>query len=174
MRFFENFLKLFAVSIFLFPMLLCYVFWSGGHFPGSGTEPFFMISTNDENKISCKIEGKQLFVHGDSVNVSFFRLYFNFYHDLNRKFHIYYQNENGEKNDFVTYMFPLTYGIGAIIENTDVVIEETSDFIKIYYDKEPVNGFALEGDLHPFSKKILFEFRRNLYSLKKKGGVCAK
>lgn len=174
MKFFENFLKLFVMSSFLFPMLLCYGLWGGGHFPGSGTEPLYFIPLNGENKISCKIEGKQLFVHGDSVNVPFFNLYFNFYHDLYRKFHLYYIDVNGKKKDFVTYKFPLTYGIGAIIENTDIVIEETQDYIKIYHDQEPVNGFSFEGDLLPFSKKILFEFKRDLYSLRKKGDICAK
>lgn len=168
---FEVGLKLLITAVSLFLILLCYFWWNGGFFKGSGEELLKQHSSMHENKeIACKIEEKRIALYGDDLDVSFLRLYVDRGWEVYRKFHVLYENENGEKISFITYEFPLTMGIGAIVENTEIAIEETPDSIKIYYNKEPSKGFIVENN--PFSKKIQFEFSNELWKLKKREGVC--
>ena len=77
---------------------------------------------------------------GEDVDVSFWRLFIWGAKGVYRVYHIVYETESQEKK-FLTYKFPLTLGIGAIAENTDIIIEENADSIVIYYNKEPSDGF---------------------------------
>jgi hypothetical protein len=64
----------------------------------------------------------------------------------------------------------MTYGVGAVSENSDFVIKESSDSITIYYNKEPVDGFNIEQN--PFSKKLKIERKNKLYDLMNMYGNC--
>lgn len=148
--------------ILLLSMLLfcsCGFWW--GTFRGSGYKLFLK---NLKKPIACRIEGKRLFLLGDDVHVP----YFSFKEEY-RVYHILYENDSGRKN-IATYKFPLTYGIGAVDENTDFVIIESEESVTFYYSREPVDGFTVEQN--PFSKKIKFEHTDKFFDLWKKEGVC--
>lgn len=163
-------LKMLIVFFGGFPMLLCFLFWNGGHFKGVGASPFRQHLSQKDNSMACSIDGTKLFLIGDDVDVSFFQMYAISGFKAYRFYHVFFIDETENRINFITYKFPLTTGVGAIIENTDMIIENSSDTITIYYDKEPIDGFLLEHN--PFSKKILFERLDNLKSLKKHEGVC--
>ena len=149
------------------PMLLCFLFWNGGHFKGVGTSPFRQHLSQKDNNMACSIDGTKLFLIGDDVDVSFFQMYAISGFKAYRFYHVFVIDERENRINLITYKFPLTTGIGAIIENTDMIIENSSDAITIYYDKEPVDGFVIENN--PFHKKIQFE---KLDNLKKNEGIC--
>ena len=71
----------------------------------------------------CVIEGKKLSVYEENVEADFWsRLYFSIgAKNLNRVYRFAYENES-EKEFFGTYQFPVTTGIGAIHENTVMVV----------------------------------------------------
>ena len=98
----------------------------------------------------------QLFIHG--------------YYVLYRVYDFMYVNKSGEKRKFFTYKCPLTYGLDVIPEDIDFIIEETSDVITVYYEKEPVDGFKVENK--PFSKEIQFKFLSDLENVRTVEGAC--
>ena len=112
----------------------------------------------------CNIEEKRIFLWGEDTKVPYFS-----FKDEYRVYHILFEN-NVKKENIVTYKFPLTYGAGAIEENTDIVIVETQESITIYYNREPVGGFIVEQN--PFSKKLRIEYRDRLFDLKREVGSC--
>ena len=123
-----------------------------------------------EKKEHCAIEGKTLSVLEENVEIPFPLIYFDLgIRKLYRVYRFIYAKES-EKNFFGTYRFPVTTGIGAIHEDPDMVIDETSDLITIFYNKEPVDGFFIGKNL--FSQKLLFVHKPNLSELKNKDGVC--
>ena len=140
-------------------------------FEGYGEFHFKKKTSDGKQMERCVIEGKKLSVYEENVEADFWsRLYFSIgAKNLNRVYRFAYENES-EKEFFGTYQFPVTTGIGAIHENTGMVVVETSDLITIFYNKEPVDGFFIEKN--PFSKKILFVFKSRLSELKRKEGVC--
>ena len=79
-------------------------------------------------------------------------------------------SNRSDRKSIATYKFPLTYGIGAVDENTDFVIIESEEFVAFYYNRKPVDGFNVVQN--PFSKKILFEQRDDLFDLIKNDGAC--
>ena len=80
------------------------------------------------------------------------------------------ENKKTARKNIATYKFPLTYGIGAVHENSDFVIIESEESVTFYYSREPVDGFTIEQN--PFSKKIKFEHTDKFFDLWEKEGVC--
>jgi hypothetical protein len=153
--------KLILVAVVLF-FSSCGVWW--GTFRGIGFIPFFQNSTKEMKTTICNIEEKRIFLWGEDTKVPYFS-----FKDEYRVYHILFEN-NVKKEKIVTYKFPLTYGAGAIEENTDIVIVETQENITIYYNREPVGGFIVEQN--PFSKKLRIEYRDRLFDLKRDVGSC--
>lgn len=168
----------------LFVLMCCFVFvficcscWGDGHFDGSGHLVLLQNSSKHKNPVACKIEGGRVFVLGDDVNIPiipfyiqcFSRVFLNAPNKYYRVYHFILEKDVGEKI-FLSYKFPLTMGVGAIKENSDFVIIEKDDAIKIYYNREPVGGFIVEHN--PFSKKILIEYSETLFYLKTVDGAC--
>ncbi len=112
----------------------------------------------------CNIEGKRIFLYGEDTNVPYFS-----FKDEYRVYHIL-SEDSSNKEYIATYKFPMTYGVGAIAENTDIAIVETQENITIYYSREPVGGFIIEQN--PFSKKLRTEFRDQLFDIKSVDGAC--
>ena len=112
----------------------------------------------------CSIEGKRIFLFGENTNVPYFS-----FKDEYRVYHILFEDSTN-KEYIATYKFPLTYGVGAIAENTDIAIVEAQENITIYYSREPVGGFIIEQN--PFSKKLRAEFRDQLFYIKSEDGTC--
>jgi len=166
----ERPLKMLIIFFGCFPMFLCFLFWNGGHFKGAGTFSFRQNLSQTDNSMACSIERKKLFLIGEDVDAPFFQMYAISGFKVYRFYHVFFFDDAGNRINFITYKFPLTTGIGAVIENTDMVIENSLNEIKIYYDKEPVDGFLLENN--PFSKKIQFEKFGDLKNLKRDEGVC--
>lgn len=159
-----------SISLFcLFVMLLCYFCWNGGYFEGFEKEFFVRYSELKDEISVCEIEQNKISKFGETIDTAFLRLFVYGTHGLYRVYHIIYENSQGEAN-FLTYKFPLTLGIGAIVEDTDLVIEESVDAITIYYNRKPLNKFEIEHN--PFSKKIKFEYKNDLSEMKKKEGSC--
>ena len=126
--------------------------------------------TSDGKKGTLRDRRKTLSVLEENVEIPFPLIYFDLgIRKLYRVYRFIYAKES-EKNFFGTYRFPVTTGIGAIHEDPDMVIDETSDLITIFYNKEPVDGFFIEKNL--FSQKLLFVLKPNLSELKNKDGVC--
>ncbi len=163
--------KVFITGFFVFSMVLFYSCENGGRYAGSGEEPLYLHSIHQKDKV-CQIEGKSLQRYGDDVDVSILRVFIMSSADVFRVHHIRYFDENSEKINFITFKFPLfsSGGIGATIDNTNLIILETAENIKIYYDKEPVDGFVVEHN--PFSKEIQFEYEKDLRNLRKMDNVC--
>lgn len=163
--------KIFITGFFVFSMVLFYSCENGGHYAGSGEKTLFLHSSHQKDKI-CQIEGKALSRYEDDVDVSILRIFITSSKGVFREHHIRYLDENGVKTNFITFNFPLysSGGIGAIIDNTDLVVLEFAENIKIYYDKEPVSGFVVESN--PFSKEIQFEYKKDLKNLREMDNVC--
>lgn len=163
-----NRLSLFCCFFFL---LVCTSCEGKGFFKGNGEFHFKKRTPDGKQLEHCVIEGKKISVFEDDIEASFWsRLYFSIGgKNLHRVYRFVYEN-NSEKEIFGTYQFLATTGIGAIHENTGMVIEESSDLITIFYNKEPVDGFFIEKN--PFSKKLLFVFKSKLSELKRKDGAC--
>ena len=161
-KFFSNMFKLTFLAISLFFFCSCGFWW--GTFQGSGYKLFLQKTAKNKQPIACRIEGKRLFLFGEDVHVP----YFSFKAEY-RVYHILYENESDRKS-IATYKFPLTYGIGAVDENADFVIIESEEFVAFYYNRKPVDGFNVVQN--PFSKKILFEQRDDLFDLIKNDGAC--
>jgi hypothetical protein len=153
----------------LFIILVCYFCWNGGQFEGEEKEILFRHGSFLEDSRVCEIEGKKVSKFGENIDVSFWRLFIIGAKGLYRIYHIVYET-NREEKIFLTYKFPLTLGIGAITENTDILIEEREDSIVIYYNKKPSDEFKIEQN--PFSKKVYFEYRNDLTALKKIDNLC--
>lgn len=167
-RVLEIIVKIFVCLYLLIMMLVCYSCWHGGHWDGS--DEYYFKQKNNENFFSCKIEGKRISKYGENVEVPFWQLFISGFHGIFRIYHILYETESKEKNGFITYKFPLTSGVGAIVEDTDLVIEESFNQITIYYDKAPIDGFLIEKN--PFSKNIVFKQKSDLTDIKAKEGSC--
>lgn len=148
-------------------VLFCFIVWRGGHFPGKGEEILPIYSFDDGE--SCITQNEKLAVLGEDVKTSFLRLFVNGPYGIYRVYKIFYVNSKEEKIHIATYEFPLTLGIGAIDEDTELFAETSHDVIKIYYTDEPVKSFTIEKN--PFSKKILFVRKGDLSNLRK---ACAK
>lgn len=153
----------------LFFMLVCYSCWHGGHFPGDEQKTLSRQISFFEDVRVCEIEGKKISKFSESIDEPFLRIFLFGTKGLSWKYHIVYEIDN-ENENFVTYEFPFTLGIGSIHENTGIIIEEKTDSIVIYYDREPSNGFEIEHN--PFSKKVYFEQNSYLYVIKKRDNVC--
>lgn len=163
--------KVFITGFFVFSMALFYYCEDGGHYAGSEEKPLYLHSTHQKDKV-CQIEGKSLQKYSEDVDVNILRVFIMSSADIFRVHHIRYLDENSEKISFITFKFPLfsSGGIGATIDNTNLIILETAENVKIYYDKEPVGGFVVE--LNPFSKEIQFEYEKDLRNLRKMDNVC--
>ena len=133
--------KIFFIIVLLF-FSSCGIWW--GTFPGIGYIPFFQHSSKNMKTTICNIEGKRIFLFGEDTNVPYFS-----FKDEYRVYHIL-SEDSSNKEYIATYKFPMTYGVGAIAENTDIAIVETQENITIYYSREPVGGFIIEQN--PFSK----------------------
>ncbi|SHK42487.1 MULTISPECIES: hypothetical protein [unclassified Fibrobacter] len=153
--------KLLFVFVLLF-FSSCGLLW--GTFLGIGYIPFFQFSSKNMKTTICNIEGKRIFLFGEDTNVP----YFSFKEEY-RVYHIL-SEDSTNKEYIATYKFPLTTGIGAIVENTDIAIVETQEDITIYYNREPAGGFVIEQN--PFSKKLRAEFRDRLFYIKSVDGAC--
>jgi len=151
--------------LFVIVLLLlssCGLWW--GTFQGIGYIPFFQYSSKNMQTTICSIEGKRIFLFGENTNVPYFS-----FKDEYRVYHILFEDSTN-KEYIATYKFPLTYGVGAIAENTDIAIVEAQENITIYYSREPVGGFIIEQN--PFSKKLRAEFRDQLFYIKSEDGAC--
>ena len=153
--------KIFFIIVLLF-FSSCGIWW--GTFPGIGYIPFFQHSSKNMKTTICNIEGKRIFLFGEDTNVPYFS-----FKDEYRVYHIL-SEDSSNKEYIATYKFPMTYGVGAIAENTDITIVETQENITIYYSHEPVGGFIIEQN--PFSKKLRTEFRDRLFDIKSVDGAC--
>ena len=153
--------KIFFIIVLLF-FSSCGIWW--GTFPGIGYIPFFQHSSKNMKTTICNIEGKRIFLFGEDTNVPYFS-----FKDEYRVYHIL-SEDSSNKEYIATYKFPMTYGVGAIAENTDIAIVETQENITIYYSHEPVGGFIIEQN--PFSKKLRTEFRNRLFDIKSVDGAC--
>ena len=153
--------KIFFIIVLLF-FSSCGIWW--GTFPGIGYIPFFQHSSKNMKTTICNIEGKRIFLFGEDTNVPYFS-----FKDEYRVYHIL-SEDSSNKEYIATYKFPMTYGVGAIAENTDIAIVETQGNITIYYSHEPVGGFIIEQN--PFSKKLRTEFRDRLFDIKSVDGAC--
>lgn len=169
LRMLEISIKILICLYCLFFMLVCFSCWHGGHFEGDEKEFLFKHTSFSKDVRACEIEGKKVSRLGEDVDVSFWRLFIWGAKGVYRVYHIVYETESQEKK-FLTYKFPLTLGIGAIAENTDIIIEENADSIVIYYNKEPSDGFEIEQN--PFSKKIYFVHENDLFAIKKIDNLC--
>ena len=157
---FEKFIKIFIIFAYTFFILLDYSCTGGGNFK-------FSESYNSPN---CILENKKISVYPENINVPYLRLFIKGTRGIFVNYHVYYKNDLGEKNDILTYRFPFTYGLDVIMENTLIMVKETSDAIIIYYDKEPINGFVIKNN--PFSKKVLLKYKSDLDELRKNGETC--
>lgn len=153
--------KIFFIIVLLF-FSSCGIWW--GTFPGIGYIPFFQHSSKNMKTTICNIEGKRIFLFGEDTNVPYFS-----FKDEYRVYHIL-SEDSSNKEYIATYKFPMTYGVGAIAENTDIAIVETQENITIYYSREPVGGFIIEQN--PFSKKLRTEFHDQLFDIKSVDGAC--
>ena len=153
--------KIFFIIVLLF-FSSCGIWW--GTFPGIGYNPFFQYSSKNMKTTICNIEGKRIFLFGEDTNVPYFS-----FKDEYRVYHIL-SEDSSNKEYIATYKFPMTYGVGAIEENTDIAIVETQENITIYYSREPVGGFIIEQN--PFSKKLRTEFHDRLFDIKSVDGAC--
>ena len=153
--------KIFFIIVLLF-FSSCGIWW--GTFPGIGYIPFFQHSSKNMKTTICNIEGKRIFLFGEDTNVPYFS-----FKDEYRVYHIL-SEDSSNKEYIATYKFPMTYGVGAIAENTDIAIVETQENITIYYSHEPVGGFIIEQN--PLSKKVRTEFRNRLFDIKSVDGAC--
>ena len=154
-------IRLFFIVVMLF-FSSCGLWW--GTFRGIGLIPFYQYSIKDMKTSICSIEGKKIFLLGEDTNVPYFS-----FKDEYRVYRILFE-DNIDKGSFVMYKFPLTYGAGAIEENTDIVIVESQKKITIYYNRKPVGGFIIEQN--SFSKKIEIDFRERLFDIKREDGAC--
>lgn len=161
LKYFELILKVLISLSVAFLVLLCFVFWRGGHFVGYGEENLPIHSFYDNGL--CVTENEKLIVIGEDVRTSFFRVFINGPYGIYRVYKIFYVNSNDEKIHLATYEFPLTLGIGAVIEHTEIFVENNPEVLKIYYSDAPVNGFTIIKN--PFSKKIQFVYKHDLHEL---------
>lgn len=157
---YEKQLKIFIISFYSFLLLLIFFCSNGGHFE------FY----HPEKEVFCIIDGKKVFTSLDDLKVPFLRFFIYGNQGMFCTYHLYYKDESGKKNNFITYKFPYKYGLDEKMETAFFVIEETSDMIKIYYNNEPAGGF--EMGKNPFSKNILLEYKRNLDDILKTNGLC--
>ena len=154
---FENPVKIFIVVFYSFFILLYYSCTSGGHYEFK--EPI--------NKEVCDIDGKSISRFKENIDIPFFREFIFGYRGIYGIFHIYYEDETGNRNNIITYKFPFSYGLDNVSEDTGLLIEETPDVIRCYYDREPEGGFIVENN--PFSKKIEFKYWDGLKWLQMSG-----
>lgn len=169
LRVLEIFIKILICLYYLFFILVCFFCWHGGHFEGGEKKFFFKHTSFSKDVRVCEIEEKKVSRFGENVDVSFWRLFILGTKGVYRVYHIMYETGDQEKK-FLTYKFPLTLGIGAVAENTGIIIEENADSIVIYYNKKPLSGFEIVQN--PFSKKIYFEYRIDFTELKKRDNLC--
>jgi hypothetical protein len=165
-----NLLKEVALILLLFLMCFCCGCRGGGHFDGDKNILVLQKNPKYKKTVACRIEDKRVAIFEDDLDVSIFQLYFDFTTTLYRVYHFFVEEKLGERRVFITYKFPMTYGVGAVSENSDFVIKESSDSITIYYNKEPVDGFNIEQN--PFSKKLKIERKNKLYDLMNMYGNC--
>ena len=160
LKIYDKQLKIFIISFYSFFLLLIFFCSNGGHFE------FY----HPEKKVFCVIDEKKVFTGLDDLKVPFLRFFIYGNQSMFCTYHLYYEDDTGEKNNFITYRFPYKYGLDEHLETTFFVIEETSDSIKIYYNNEPAGGFEMENN--PFSKNILLEHKRNLDEILNTNGTC--
>ena len=154
-------------------MLICFSCWGAGyHDDGFGDYAL------TQNKGICKIDGKTIFYVAEGTYVPFFRLlikgpakvYTNGLDGVLRVSHIFVENTAGEKTNIITFKNPIDYRWDAISGISDFVIVESSDYVTLYYDREPVDGFVIENN--PFAKKIQFVQMDNLQKVKEMDNAC--
>ena len=162
--------KVFIIGFYGFVMLLLYVCHPRDFTPVDNERVLAYTKANQKEGIGCQIEGYKLSKLEEPLVVPFLQVFINGYYGLYRVYDIMYVNESGEKRKFLTYKCPLTYGLDVIPEDIDFVIEETSDVITVYYEKEPVDGFKVENN--PFSKEIQFKFLSDLENVRAVEGAC--
>jgi len=75
-----------------------------------------------------------------------------------------------KKTNIITFKNPIDYRWDAISGISDFVVVESSDYITLYYDKEPVDGFVIENN--PFAKNIQFVQMDNLQKVKEMDDAC--
>ena len=173
-RLFEKTVIIVVITYLFFYMLICFSCWGAGyHDDGFGDYAL------TQNKGICKIEGKTIFYVAEGTYVPFFRLlikgpakvYTNGPDGLLRVSHIFIENTAGEKKtNIITFKNPIDYRWDAISGISDFVVVESSDYITLYYDKEPVDGFVIENN--PFAKNIQFVQMDNLQKVKEMDDAC--
>ena len=154
-------------------MLICFSCWGAGyHNDGFGD---YALA---QNKGICKIDGKTIFYVAEGTYVPFFRLlimgpakvYTNGPDGVLRASHIFIENTAGEKTNIITFKNPIDYRWDAISGTSDFVIVESSDYVTLYYDLEPIDGFVIENN--PFAKDIRFVQTDNLQKIKEMEDAC--
>ena len=162
-----------VITCSFFYMLICFSCWGAGyHDDGFGDYAL------TQNKGICKIDGKTIFYVAEGTYVPFFRLlikgpakvYTNGLDGVLRVSHVFVENSAGEKINIITFKNPIDYRWDAISGVSDFVIVESSDYVTLYYDKEPVDGFVIENN--PFAKEIQFVQSVNLQKIKEMDNAC--
>ena len=162
-----------VITCSFFYMLICFSCWGAGyHDDGFGDYAL------TQNKGICKIDGKTIFYVAEGTYVPFFRLlikgpakvYTNGLDGVLRVSHIFVENTAGEKINIITFKNPIDYRWDAISGISDFVIVESSDYVTLYYDREPVDGFVIENN--PFAKEIQFVQSVNLQKIKEMDNAC--
>lgn len=162
-----------VITCSFFYMLICFSCWGAGyHDDGFGDYAL------TQNKGICKIDGKTIFYVAEGTYVPFFRLlikgpakvYTNGLDGVLRVSHVFVENSAGEKINIITFKNPIDYRWDAISGISDFVIVESSDYVTLYYDREPVDGFVIENN--PFAKEIQFVQSVNLQKIKEMDNAC--
>ena len=153
---FEKFVKIFILLVYGLFFLVDYACTNGGNFEYA--EPYSLPV--------CNVENKKISRYLENVNIPYLCLFIKGTHGLYSVYHIYYENEVGERINIITYKFPFTYGLDVPMEDTNIFIEEFPDAIKFYYNRDPIGGFVIDNN--PFSKKIQMEY----IDQKQMFGVC--
>jgi len=170
---FEKTVIIVVITCSFFYMLICFSCWGAGyHNDGFGDYAL------TQNKGICKIDGETIFYVAEGTYVPFFRLlimgpakvYTNGPDGVLRASHIFIENTAGEKTNIITFKNPIDYRWDAISGTSDFVIVESSDYVTLYYDLEPIDGFVIENN--PFAKDIQFVQTDNLQDLKKMKDAC--
>ena len=161
------------ITCSIFYMLICFSCWGAGYHD-DGFGDYALI----QNKGICKIDGKTIFYVAEGTYVPFFRLlikgpakvYTNGLDGVLRVSHVFVENSAGEKINIITFKNPIDYRWDAISGISDFVIVESSDYVTLYYDREPVDGFVIENN--PFAKEIQFVQSVNLQKIKEIDNAC--
>lgn len=170
---FEIAVKFVIITCSFFYMLICFSCWGAGyHDDGFGD---YALA---QNKGVCKIDEKIIFYIAEGAYVPFFRLlikgpakvYTNGPDGVLRVSHIFIENTSGEKVNIITFKNPIDYRRDAKNGISNFVIVESSNYITLYYDKAPIEGFVIENN--PFAKNIQLVQTDNLRNFREMENAC--